>query len=75
MKFVKGVLKPILESITEKYDLVRDGKAKIRIDVKGNKTAIAWNEAEDDDEGISIMSFETKSVRAAVKEAVAKLES
>lgn len=76
VEFVPGALRPSLESIAEGYDIVRDGRVKVLIDEKGNKTAIQWDGeiAEREDEFVTIMSFETKSVRAAVKDAVAAFE-
>lgn len=67
--FAKGGLRESLETIAEGFDLVRNGKVKM-----GNAgVPLDW----DDDKGLDykIRSFETKSVRNAVKIAVERLRA
>ena len=65
VKFIKNGLRPSLETMAENIGLVKNGKVKMGKD----GTPISW----DDDAGQEyvVRSFETKTVRAAVKEAVA----
>ena len=81
--FVKDGLRPSLETLAESYGLVKNGEVKIAeypaeaYLARGKRVLIKW-----DDEALMVkdgatvykMSFATKSVRATVKAAVAKLE-
>lgn len=75
VKFTNQGLKPSLETIAESYGLVEDGKVCIITLVSGKRILIKYDErfnyhAYQRD----FLSFSTKSVRATVKHAVAKLE-
>jgi len=78
--FVKGGLKPSLEAIAESYGIVNDGQVKVVTGIDGKYIPVKQIGVKlfdiigtpVSDVGLKTMSFETKSIRAAVKAAVAK---
>lgn len=72
VEFVKTGLRPSLEAIAESYSLVVAGKVWIEV-VNGKYVALPQDGNDSHDE-VYEMSFKTKSVREAVKQAVAKME-
>jgi hypothetical protein len=77
--FVKTGLRPSLEAVAESYGLVKDGKVRVRSNDKGEKIFVSWVGDQDKNATVDFpkyqtMSFETKSVRNAIKAIIAKLE-
>lgn len=64
-------LKPSLLKTAEAWNLVKNGKARIITRATGEKVVVDWSDPSSD---AQIMSFETKSVRAAIKAKIAELE-
>jgi hypothetical protein len=75
--FVKTGLRPSLEAIAESFNLVKDGKVQVAVKPDGSRELVEYGYDVTQfgkDIEITTMSFETKSVRNAVKAAVAKLQ-
>jgi hypothetical protein len=74
--FVKSGLRPSLEALAESFNLCRDGKVRVGVDHSGRRYVLDQDvEAKGCDyKEVYFMSIETKSVRAVVKAAVAKLQ-
>lgn len=74
--FVKSGLRPSLEALAESFNLCRDGKVRVGVKSDGRRFVIDVDVKvkEVDFAEVYFMSIETKSVRAVVKAAVAKLQ-